>query len=73
MFRHIYALCGLLAAALFMLPAYGQPAGDVVLYEGARLIPGDGRAAINDAAFLVENGIITRVGVTGGLAAAGGV
>jgi imidazolonepropionase-like amidohydrolase len=42
------------------------PAG-TVLYEGARLIPGDGKPAIERAAFLVENGTITRVGRAGDL------
>jgi imidazolonepropionase-like amidohydrolase len=32
-----------------------------VWYEGARLIPGDGSPAIEGAAMLVENGMITRV------------
>jgi imidazolonepropionase-like amidohydrolase len=35
------------------------------LYEGARLISGDGSAPIADSAFLVENGTITRVGRKG--------
>ena len=35
------------------------------LYEGARLIPGDGGPAIESAAFLVERGVITRVGKKG--------
>jgi imidazolonepropionase-like amidohydrolase len=37
----------------------------VVLYEGARLIRGDGSAPIVNAAMLVENGTITSVGVRG--------
>jgi imidazolonepropionase-like amidohydrolase len=35
------------------------------LYEGARLIPGDGGPAIESSAFLVERGVITRVGKKG--------
>ena len=35
------------------------------LYEGARLIPGDGGGAIESSAFLVERGAITRVGKKG--------
>ena len=42
-------------------PAFAQS----TLYEGARLIPGDGKAAIERSAFLVENGAITRVGRPG--------
>jgi imidazolonepropionase-like amidohydrolase len=41
------------------------PAGRAVLYEGARLIAGDGRAPIEGSAFLVENGRFTRVGRKG--------
>src|SRR5437762_1879285 len=37
----------------------------VVLYEGARLIPADGRPPITSAAMLVENGMITRIGAKG--------
>ena len=39
-----------------------QPFDRCVLYEGARLIPGDGSAPIADSAFLVENGTIAKVG-----------
>jgi imidazolonepropionase-like amidohydrolase len=38
-----------------------------VLYEGAQLIAGDGRAPILSAAMLVENGTITKVGRKGSL------
>ena len=46
----------------------GSPA-TAVLYEGARLIPGDGSRAIESAAVLVENGIITKVGAKGSITA----
>jgi imidazolonepropionase-like amidohydrolase len=46
------------AAALGAQPAPAQTR----LFEGARVIPGDGSAAIDNAAILVENGRITRVG-----------
>ncbi len=61
-------------AAASCLPAYAnhEPAPPV-LYEGARLIPGDGSAAVNDAAFLVEGGKVTKVGRKGGLGVAGGI
>ena len=42
------------------------------LYEGARLIPGDGKPALERSAFLVENGAITRVGRQGDLKAPAG-
>ena len=49
--------------------AMTQPAQSArtVLFEGARLIPGDGRQPIESAAMLVENGIITRVGAKGSI------
>jgi imidazolonepropionase-like amidohydrolase len=42
-----------------------QPEAAVTLYEGARLITGDGAAPIEDSAFLVENARFTRVGHRG--------
>jgi imidazolonepropionase-like amidohydrolase len=36
--------------------------GSVVIFEGARVIPGDGRPAIEDAAMLVRDGVIAQVG-----------
>lgn len=39
------------------------------LYEGARLIPGDGSPAIDRSALLIENGRLSRVGLEGQLAA----
>jgi imidazolonepropionase-like amidohydrolase len=44
----------------------------VVLYEGARLIAGDGSAPIAGSAFLVENGTITKVGRQGELTSPAG-
>jgi len=56
----------LVAAALLRLDAQTQgPAAGAVLFEGARLIPGDGRPAIENAAFLVEGSLITQVGTRG--------
>src|SRR5262245_6332617 len=37
----------------------------ITLFEGARLIAGDGREAIDGSAFVVENGRFTRVGKKG--------
>src|SRR4051812_17849816 len=42
------------------------------LYEGARLIPGDGKSAIERSAFIVDNGTITRVGTQGQLSVPAG-
>ena len=71
--RHVTGLFALLAAALLVAPAHGQPASGPVLYEGARLIPGDGAPAINESAFLVERGVVTRIARKGELNAAPGV
>ena len=76
MVRQTIACCGFaaLAAAFSSQPVETQAnrSTPVVLYEGARLIAGDGSAPIADSAFLVENGTITKVGKKGGLTAPGG-
>jgi len=76
MFRRRLARGGLLAvgALCSTVMAQAQTAGPraTALYEGARLIPGDGRGPIEGAAFLVENGTITRVGKKGELDAPAG-
>jgi len=73
MLRQMIAFCGCvaLAAAYSNQPAQTQAnrPGPVALYEGARLIAGDGSAPITDSAFLVENGTITKVGKKGELTA----
>ena len=61
---------GILAAcAIASLSALDTPRlptrGAVVLYENARLIPGDGQPAIERAALLVRDGRISRVGRAG--------
>ena len=40
-----------------------------VLYDGARLIPGDGSPAVERGAMLVEDGRITRIGAQGEVSA----
>jgi imidazolonepropionase-like amidohydrolase len=42
-----------------------NPASSAVLYEGATLIVGDERPAVQNAAFMVENGRFTFVGAAG--------
>src|SRR5262245_9491258 len=42
-----------------------QTSTGAAVYEGARLIIGDGSAAIEDSAFVVENGRFTQVGRRG--------
>ena len=60
----------LLAAGLFLTAAFSWPAAAqaprpaVTVFEGARLIVGDG-SAIENAAFVVENGRFTAVGRNG--------
>src|SRR6516165_2571845 len=63
----------LLAACLFLFAAFSWPAAGqaprpaVTVFEGARLIVGDG-SAIENAAFIVENGHFTAVGRSGEVA-----
>jgi imidazolonepropionase-like amidohydrolase len=61
--------CGLLAALALSAVAerttFAQSAGDVILFEGARLISGAAGPPIDASAFLVERGAITRVGGKG--------
>jgi imidazolonepropionase-like amidohydrolase len=59
--------CGALLVAILAAGARAQaPAPpSPVIYEGARLIPGDGSAAIEDSAFIVQDGRITAVGRRG--------
>src|SRR5262249_44511001 len=64
-------LVGLLAAGISR-PAAAQPATGVTLFEGARLITGDGGAPIEDSAFLVEGSRITQVGRRGEVTAPAG-
>jgi imidazolonepropionase-like amidohydrolase len=77
MFRNVIASCGLLAlAAMFSLrPLEGQSGAPrpAVLYEGARLISGTGTAPVDQSAFLVERGMITKIGRKGEVAAPAGV
>jgi imidazolonepropionase-like amidohydrolase len=69
--RKLIALAAVLAAAAFCSWPGGtaatqlRPSASAVLFEGALLIPGDGRPPIASSAMLVENGIITRIGVRG--------
>jgi imidazolonepropionase-like amidohydrolase len=62
--RHTLLAVVLILVAACSWPAVAQaprPTGAVV-FEGARLITGDGSAPIEDAAFIVENGRITAAG-----------
>src|SRR5437899_7727345 len=54
---------GLLSMVLSMVAA--QRGATVTVFEGARLITGDGSAPIMDSAFVVDNGRFTAVGRKG--------
>src|SRR5215471_16637661 len=62
---------GLLLAILGIFPAAAQQ-GNAVLFEGTRLIVGDGSAPVENSAFLVENNRFTRVGKKGDVRAPAG-
>jgi imidazolonepropionase-like amidohydrolase len=63
----------LLACAVVVVASLAPAAQSrAVLYEGARLIVGDGSAPIESGAFLVENGRITAVGPKGAVTAPAG-
>jgi imidazolonepropionase-like amidohydrolase len=62
-------------AALFVALAAAVPVGQTpsaTLFEGARLIPGDGRGPVERSAFLVQNGRIAAVGEQGKVSAPAG-
>jgi imidazolonepropionase-like amidohydrolase len=66
MFHHRAAWSGL---AVLAAVAFAQPAGaQTVLFEGARLIAGDGSAAVENTAILVERGTIIQIGRRGEVA-----
>ncbi len=67
MLRRVLVACvgALLAVSTAAQPQ--APAGPAALYEGALLIPGDGRAPIEDSAFLIRDGTIASVGKRGGI------
>ena len=63
-------LAGLVLFGLFLAarpaPVAAQaPAGSVTVFEGARLIVGDGSAPIENAAFIVDGARLTQVGRVG--------
>jgi imidazolonepropionase-like amidohydrolase len=56
--------------ALCVVSIHAQgPSDGPAVYEGALIIPGDGSPPIPDGAFLVQNGVIVRVGARGTVAA----
>jgi imidazolonepropionase-like amidohydrolase len=67
--KELLSFLALLTAAACSSPtpaAHQQPATiKATLFEGARLITGDGSPPVEDSAFLIENDTITRVGKKG--------
>jgi imidazolonepropionase-like amidohydrolase len=64
-------LCGLLLVGTGFWYATAQPSG-AILFEGGRLIVGDGSAVVENSAFLVENNRFSRIGRKGQLQAPAG-
>jgi imidazolonepropionase-like amidohydrolase len=60
-------------ATLVAATVFSQSRETVVLFEGARLIIGDGSAAIENGAFLVRNGHLAAIGRRGSVTAPAGV
>jgi len=58
--------------ALFLMAGAVEAQQPATVYEGARLITGDGSAPITDSAFVVENGRFTAVGKKGQVKAPAG-
>jgi imidazolonepropionase-like amidohydrolase len=67
-------VCCIAAASAGSLAVHSQSRGPsgVVIYEGGRLIVGDGSAPIEGGAFVVQNGRISAVGRQGSIAAPAG-
>ena len=72
--RPVMFIAGLISIALFLATACSTPAtletpqvAGVTVFEGGRLIVGDGSGPIEDAAFVVQNGQFTEVGRSGQL------
>src|ERR1051326_6196362 len=55
--------------AVLTAPATPQASGSGVLYDGARLILGDGSPPIENGAFVAQNGRITSIGRRGNIRA----
>src|SRR6267142_691742 len=64
--RQLWIPIGLIAGSLVILAAQRPaPSNAVTLFEGARLIAGDGKAPVENSAFLVENDRIVKIGKKG--------
>ena len=70
--RLLAAACLVVASACSPRAADQAPPAGVTVFEGARLITGDGSAPIDNSAFIVQNGQFTQVGRRGELQAPAG-
>ena len=68
----LFSIAVLVAGFFTSVVVEAQRPAAVTLFEGARLIGGDGSAPIADSAFLVENGRFTAVGRKGQIKAPAG-
>src|SRR5262249_9582808 len=69
----LFSIAAVCVAGFFTsIVVEAQPPAGATVFEGARLIVGDGSAPIADSAFLVENGRFTAVGRRGQLKAPAG-
>lgn len=68
----ISALFCIAAAGAVSSAALAQQPGGVTVFEGARLIPGDGSAPVEDAMFIVQDGRISAIGRRGAMRAPAG-
>ena len=68
MLRRSLVVCVGTLVAAFTAAQQPAPADPAALYEGALFIPGDGRAPIEDSAFLIRDGAIASVGKRGEIA-----
>ena len=66
MLRTPFAVFALLALLIAWMA--GPTAAETILFEGARIIPGDGGAAIENGAVLVDGSAVQRVGRKGEIA-----
>jgi imidazolonepropionase-like amidohydrolase len=66
--RRLLSMAVFFSGTVCLMPVIeGQQPAPVTIFEGARLIVGDGSAAIEDSAFVVQNGHFTTVGRKGQL------
>jgi hypothetical protein len=67
--RRLLSMAVFFSGTVCLIPVVveAQQPAPVTVFEGARLIAGDGSAAIEDSAFIVQNGRFTTVGRKGQL------